>query len=591
MHSVKLVTFLYIFLLAVLSACGGSNDTESTISSNSANQSSSSQSAEYTIETTVTGSGTLSPTHATAFNGEPLTFEVHPEEGYRLKDITGCSGRHEEGTYFIEAIIEHCTITATFEPIAIAVNINTSGNGQYHASQDALVYGDNLILNISPGEGHFLESARGCDGETEDNKYIIDTLTNDCSVELVFSELPPLPDDPKIWFEYQQAKTIRFHWDPINGADELQLLERLSADNDYEIVARPEVGTQTYDHRVFLLTHTNASYKLRACNIAGCSESNSASTSGNILEVAGNWQRNNEEFNSFGTTINESGNVLLTNSYSPYTAHIYTEENNQWLYAQQLTGSARTNINRDSFGQDIAVSDDGKVIAIGAPCHVNSTSTAAGNQNTDDRALCTGAVYIFRYKNGAWEEEAYLYPAEENDQINFGSQVAISTDGNTLAFLSQAEQTLADGSSTVGAIHLYQYENGVWNETDTLAPSCEIEFKSTYSGELRIVDKGNIIALSAPVSFHSLLDPQPEDYIDRLLEDPCYRGFVYIFRKKGDSYIEERIMPEEGSIEIGNLFTIANDGNAFVLSGTSYRGKLYLYEKSHELWEPTLTGC
>ncbi|HEY7884455.1 MAG TPA: hypothetical protein VIC08_05850 [Cellvibrionaceae bacterium] len=531
------------------------------------------------------GSGTLRPSQTTIQQGESLSIDVLPSEGYVLDNISGCNGNYNNGTFFIDTVLESCTLTAIFEPIAITIDVNVHGSGQYHTSAEAPNYGDGLTLDITPEAGYYLESATGCAGETVENTYTIDRLTNDCSIDLVFTVLPPLPDSPKVWFDYQSEKIIRFHWDQVEHEKEFQLLERLSENATYEVVATLDADTQTYDHRVFLLTHTNASYTLQACNVSGCSESNTVSTSENILSAAGRWERSLDEINPSVITINESGSIMLISESSPYTTHIYTKDNSEWRYAQELIGSARNLTDLDNFGEQIALSAQGKVIAVGASCDSNATRLSKGGEPTSDRT-CSGAVYIYRQHNGVWEENAYIKPSDLKSHDFFGAKIGLSEDGNTLAVLSSKHQTLPDETTLSGAIHLYRFNNGLWEEGDTLTTSCNLQGTTLWSGNLAVADNGNIVALSAPVSFQFEITPLPEGYPENFLADPCYRGFVYIFQKNGDSWQEERIIPTDGQREFGGNFTISEDGSTFSSAGSS-PVNLYVYENDNGVWKNT----
>src|SRR5690606_25165253 len=75
----------------------------------------------------------------------------------------------------------------------------------------------------------------------------------------------------------------------------------------------------------------------------------------------------------------------------------------------------------------------------------------------------------------------------------------------------------------------------------------------------------------------------PEGYPENLLADPCYRGFVYIFQKNGNSWQEERIIPTDGQREFGANFTISEDGRTFSSAGSS-PVNLYVYENDNGVW-------
>src|SRR6266446_1660062 len=88
-----------------------------------------------------------------------------------------------------------------------------------------------------------------------------------------------------------------------------------------------------------------------------------------------------------------------------------------------LTGNA---------GNSAAISGDGNTIAIGAPHESSSAKGINGNQN-DHSLFASGAVYVFRRTGNTWAQQAYVKASNPGQDDNFGSTVALSSDGNTMA--------------------------------------------------------------------------------------------------------------------------------------------------------------
>jgi hypothetical protein len=142
--------------------------------------------------------------------------------------------------------------------------------------------------------------------------------------------------------------------------------------------------------------------------------------------------------------------------------YVYGRSGTTWSFQTYIKSSnIRSN---DYFGSRLALNRDGTILAAGAPQQpgggsgVNPTSTEAS-------APESGAVYLFSRTSGRWIEEAYIKGpgAEEYDQ--FGSGVALSGDGWTLAISAMGEDgTVADGSARdsvrdSGAVYLYRRSN------------------------------------------------------------------------------------------------------------------------------------
>lgn len=125
----------------------------------------------------------------------------------------------------------------------------------------------------------------------------------------------------------------------------------------------------------------------------------------------------------------------------------------------------------DSFGWSIAISADGKTLAVGAPAEDSKAIGANGDQTNND-SNNSGAVYIFVKDNGIWVQEAYL-KASNTEQPNlnsnrvlpndrFGYKVALSDDGNTLAVSALLEDSISSGVNC----NQDNYEQRVYNSSD-----------------------------------------------------------------------------------------------------------------------------
>jgi flagellin len=98
----------------------------------------------------------------------------------------------------------------------------------------------------------------------------------------------------------------------------------------------------------------------------------------------------------------------------------------------------------DYSGFDVSISDDGNTIAIGAP-------TITFNQ--DGR----GSVKVFEYSGGAWNETADI--TSDSDESRLGKMVELSGDGNVMAVSAIKDDSNGDAA---GHVQLYQKVNGAW---------------------------------------------------------------------------------------------------------------------------------
>jgi hypothetical protein len=86
----------------------------------------------------------------------------------------------------------------------------------------------------------------------------------------------------------------------------------------------------------------------------------------------------------------------------------------------------------DQFGSTVAISGDGHTMAVSSTAEDSAAKGINGNQ-ADHSALNAGAVYIFNRNGDAWVQQAYVKASNAKAAYQFGSSLALSNDGNTLA--------------------------------------------------------------------------------------------------------------------------------------------------------------
>jgi len=122
--------------------------------------------------------------------------------------------------------------------------------------------------------------------------------------------------------------------------------------------------------------------------------------------------------------------------------YLYTRSGSQWSFQSYIKSSnIRAN---DYFGLRLALSRDGSVLAAGAPQQPGGGSGINPNQ-ADVSAPESGAVYVFTRTAGRWSQSAYVKAPNAQEYDLFGSGVALSGDGRTLAIGAAGEDSAATG--------------------------------------------------------------------------------------------------------------------------------------------------
>ena len=98
----------------------------------------------------------------------------------------------------------------------------------------------------------------------------------------------------------------------------------------------------------------------------------------------------------------------------------------------------------DWFGARLQLSGDGRVLAVSAQLEDSAARGINAVQN-DDSAQEAGAVYFFTRTGDRWAQLAYVKSANDDAFDEFGSSLALSRDGTTLAVGARGEDSGARG--------------------------------------------------------------------------------------------------------------------------------------------------
>lgn len=135
----------------------------------------------------------------------------------------------------------------------------------------------------------------------------------------------------------------------------------------------------------------------------------------------------------------------------------------------------------DGFGNSISLSEDGKIMAIGAP-------------ENDGNGSVSGHVRIYENIGGIWTQIGE--DIEGEDEVNyFGESVSLSSNGNIVAIGADAND---GGGTRSGHVRVYENIEGVWTQ---IGNDIDGEAASDYSGtSVSLSSDGNIVAIGAPLN-------------------------------------------------------------------------------------------
>jgi hypothetical protein len=157
--------------------------------------------------------------------------------------------------------------------------------------------------------------------------------------------------------------------------------------------------------------------------------------------AANDWFGYSIAMSSDGSTI-AVGAVYATvdGNKAQGSASVFARSGGKWALEKTVTG--KDGAAGDLFGYSVSLSADGATLAVGA-----TGSDAGGNADQ-------GSASVFT-RSGGWALQATLTTATPAAKANFGTSVALSADGNTLA--------VGGPNAGAGAANVFTRANGAWS--------------------------------------------------------------------------------------------------------------------------------
>lgn len=227
--------------------------------------------------------------------------------------------------------------------------------------------------------------------------------------------------------------------------------------------------------------------------------------------------------------------------------------------AQQAYAKASNTAAADMFGWAISLSADGSTMAVGAPFESSSASGIGGDQANDDMPS-SGAVYLFVRSGETWTQQAYIKASNPNNNDAFGTAVALSQDGSTLAVGAHGERSSATGiggnqadntAEAAGAVYVFVRAGTTWTQ-QAYVKAVNTGAGDTFGTALALSNAGTTMAVGAP------REDSNGSFADNSLEDS---GAVYLFSRSGVTWTQAAYLKAPNH-DAGDFF-----GLALALSG------------------------
>lgn len=670
----KRTTLLFSLLAGslLLTACGGSSDKKSSASSSSSSLASS-RSSFVASSVPGNGSGTWPSIKVEAQSPKHLTFQWSVVEGatfYRLfkhdaatggvtqvgGDLTTTQATEEIGVhvhswvnnyYYVEACnadgCQKSDLSFTATEMIKAIGYFKASNGQTfdNFGWSVALSGDGNTLAIgAPGED---SSAIGANGDQTNNDS-----TNAGAVYIFVKE-------NGVWV--QQAY--------------------LKASN----TEQPNLNTNR------VLPNDRFGYQV------------SLSDDGNTLAVSAimedspsrgiNCNQNNFEVTSAGVSSDPSDDLIAAANYNVGAVYVFTRTAAEWTqeaFVKPFYSLAHLSGTNGGlrFGESLALAGDGKTLAVGAssdlmefsdvmnfhgssfssnptdiaciefyPSSASTTSTSSSSSSRTSSSTSSdfrggqnsGAVYIFvKTPELGWKEESYLKASNAGASDLFGTSIAISHDGNTVAVGAIGEDSVSTGingdqasdgcyyldvSSVAidatcenagryrvrgaldnGAAYVFTRSDKIWAQQAYLKPATTY-FATRFGQSVALSADGNTLGVGAPGDASKATtvngdSAQSSDYGNT--------GAAYIFNRAESIWNQQAIIKPstlslpsgltpvitdsvygtgylriDGGGEFGNSISVSQDGN--ILAVGSYRESSNAKGMNGDEGDTSLTGA
>ncbi|MDH4275755.1 MAG: FG-GAP repeat protein, partial [Gammaproteobacteria bacterium] len=197
---------------------------------------------------------------------------------------------------------------------------------------------------------------------------------------------------------------------------------------------------------------------------------------------------------------------------------------------------------------------DGNTLAIGAR-YEGSAATGINNTNPgqlDENAPNAGAVYVFARADASWTQQAYI-KASHTGVNDFGTSVALSADGNTLAVGAVGEDSAATdvnnatpgqgdiSAAYAGAAYIFKRATSGWSQQAYVKASNAHEYAFfgqavALSGDGRSLAVGAPSERSAATGIYDLsVSPRAQSTLDALTNTSAGdSGAVYVYTQASD---------------------------------------------------------
>lgn len=354
-----------------------------------------------------------------------------------------------------------------------------------------------------------------------------------------------------------EGEEIQLSWDAIAEATHYKVYEEEDGSDISELTTDDLIET-TFAKNIVIhgIDWANTTFRVDACNDAGCTSSEPASPFQAMVDTIGTAQGSDTQSGDlFGVSaaLSADGNTLAIGAtYKDEkrgAVYIFVRASSTWNQEEKLTASVRDA--EDQFGSSLDLSDDGNTLVVGA--HLEDGGNEGINANpTDNSASDSGAIYVFERSEGLWAHTTYIKSKPSAPNYQFGSSVGISGDGSTVVAGAPGQ------NSNSGLVFIFLRTPTTWVQGAGYFEAPNSDANDRFGTTVALNLAGNVLAVGAPSE-----DGGATGVGGAINEFAPDSGAVYLFRKTfawGQGLYVKASNTGSGDL-FGSTLTLSSDGN------------------------------
>lgn len=347
------------------------------------------------------------------------------------------------------------------------------------------------------------------------------------SIEPASSSSSPPPSSPPVLnvpahtafrVSAQAIKTLQFQWDAWSEAERYRLFEDAdgpgAAQGETPIAELPAAQQGFVLEDISLPLRVNARYRLQACKGSACVDLAQAGIDG----------------------IDRGIGYFKASNPAP----------------------------TDVFGEGLALSADGQMLAVGAPQEDGLNEGIGSTPLRGGEHANVGAVYVFRRGSTGWEQEAYLKPARSLPSAQFGTRVALARHAGGYTLLATSPGDASGGAGVdappgatprrdgSGAVYVFERDaQGQWTQAHFIKPQAP-EVGGYFGGSASLSADGQWASVGQPYT--------------------AAGGSVLLYRREGSGWVFQQELHSSSTTSyeaFGETLQLDPDGNTLVVGAAS----------------------